>query len=52
MRTMTFWRQLKESIKEWHRDDAGQLAASTAYYTILSIAPLLIIVITTVGILL
>lgn len=52
MRTMTFWRQLTESIAEWRRDDAGQLAASTAYYTILSIAPLLIIVITTVGMLL
>lgn len=49
---MSFWKLLKESIKEWHRDDAGQLGASTAYYTILSIAPLLIIVITMVGILL
>lgn len=49
---MSFWKLLRESATEWKRDDAGQLAASTAYYTILSIAPLLIIVITMVGLLL
>lgn len=49
---MPFWKLLRESLTEWNRDDAGQLAASTAYYSILSIAPLLIVVITIVGILL
>lgn len=49
---MSFWKLLRESAVEWKRDDAGQLAASTAYYTILSIAPLLIIVITMVSLLL
>lgn len=48
----SFWNILKESIVEWRRDHAGQLAAATAYYTVFSIAPLLIIVIAIVGLLL
>lgn len=49
---MSFWKLLRESATEWKRDNAGQLAASTAYYTVFSIAPLLIIVISIVGLLL
>ena len=49
---MSFWKLLSESVTEWRRDKAGQLAAATAYYTVFSIAPLLIIVITMVGLLL
>lgn len=48
----SFWKILTESITEWRRDHAGQLAAATAYYTVFSIAPLLIIVIAIVGLLL
>lgn len=39
----------KESFKEWKEDDALQLGAALAYYTIFSIAPLLLIVIAVAG---
>lgn len=48
----SFWKLFRESVAEWQRDKAGQLAASTAYYTVFSIAPLLIIVMSVVGLLL
>lgn len=34
---------LKESLSEWSNDNAARLAAALAFYTILSIAPLIII---------
>jgi membrane protein len=40
---------LKESFKEWKEDDSLQLGAALAYYTIFSIAPLLLIVIAVAG---
>ncbi|HVG10337.1 MAG TPA: YihY/virulence factor BrkB family protein [Thermoanaerobaculia bacterium] len=40
---------LKESFNEWKEDDALQLGAALAYYTIFSIAPLLLIVIAVAG---
>src|SRR6185436_16925323 len=40
---------LKESFKEWQDDEALQLGAALAYYTIFSIAPLLLIVIAVAG---
>lgn len=49
---MSVWKIFRESVVEWRRDKAGQLAAATAYYTVFSIAPLLIIVISIVGLLL
>jgi membrane protein len=52
MHPLSFWKLLRESFTEWRRDNASQLAASTAYYTVFSIAPLLIIVISLVGLLL
>ncbi len=52
MHPLSFWKLLRESATEWRRDNASQLAASTAYYTVFSIAPLLIIVISLVGLLL
>ena len=39
------WRLLKEAFQEWNQDDASRLAAALAFYTIFSLAPLLIIVI-------
>ncbi|MGF1515800.1 MAG: YihY/virulence factor BrkB family protein [Elainellaceae cyanobacterium] len=39
------WRLLKEAFQEWNRDDASRLAAALAFYTIFSLAPLLILVI-------
>jgi membrane protein len=42
---------LKETFQEWSDDKASQLAAALAYYTIFSLAPLLLIVIALVGLL-
>ncbi|MSP12744.1 MAG: YihY/virulence factor BrkB family protein [Chloroflexi bacterium] len=43
---------LKDTFKEWNEDKAPRLAAALAYYTIFSMAPLLIIVIAIVGLVL
>jgi membrane protein len=43
------WRLLKETFQEWSEDNASRLAASLAYYTVFSLAPLLIIVIAIAG---
>lgn len=40
---------LKETISEWQKDKASRLAAALAYYTIFSLAPLLIIVVAIAG---
>src|SRR5919202_707560 len=42
-------RLLKETFQEWQEDKASRLAAALAYYTIFSIAPLLIIAIAIAG---
>ena len=44
-RASTLWNMLRETFSEWSRDGASRLAAALAYYTIFSLAPLLIIVI-------
>lgn len=40
---------LKETFQEWQNDNASLLASSLAYYTIFSLAPLVILVIAIVG---
>ncbi len=40
---------LKETFLEWNKDKASRLAAALAYYTVFSLAPLLIIVIAIAG---
>jgi membrane protein len=40
---------LKEAFQEWNDDDALDLGAALAYYTIFSIAPLLVVVIAIAG---
>jgi membrane protein len=40
---------LKEAFNEWKDDDALELGAALAYYTIFSIAPMLLVVIAIVG---
>jgi membrane protein len=40
---------LKESFKEWNDDDALSLGAALAYYTIFSLAPMLLIAISVAG---
>ncbi len=39
------WRLLKQAFQEWSQDQASQLAAALAYYTLFSLAPLLILAI-------
>jgi membrane protein len=43
------WRMLKDAFKEWNEDNAARLAAALAYYTLFSLAPLLILVIAIAG---
>ncbi len=43
------WRLLRETFAEWNDDKASQMAAALAYYTVFSLAPLLIIVIAVAG---
>jgi len=49
MNLKTMWELLKETFDEWNEDKASRLAAALAYYTVFSIAPLLIIVIAIAG---
>lgn len=46
------WTLLKTTFDEWREDKASRLAAALSYYTIFSLAPLLIIVIAIVGLIL
>lgn len=50
MNLQAIWKLLQETFKEWSDDKASRLAAALAYYTIFSIAPLLIIVIAIAGV--
>ncbi|MFN8465962.1 MAG: YihY/virulence factor BrkB family protein [Caldilineaceae bacterium] len=43
------WQMLKTTWKEWNEDEASLLAAALAYYTAVSIAPLLVLVVVIVG---
>lgn len=47
--TQQGWTLFQITINEWTRDNATRLAAALAYYTIFSIAPLLIIAIAVAG---
>ncbi|WP_414619251.1 YihY/virulence factor BrkB family protein [Calothrix sp. CCY 0018] len=49
MSVKQIWRLLKETFKEWNDDKASRLAAALSYYTIFSLAPLLIIAIAIAG---
>jgi membrane protein len=39
------WRMLREAFQAWNQDQASRLAAALAYYTLFSLAPLLILAI-------
>ena len=43
------FRLLKEAVQEWQQDKASRLAAALAYYTVFSLAPLLILVVAIAG---
>ena len=45
----TFWSLLTETFRQWSTDKPFQLAAALAYYTLFSLAPLLLIAITIAG---
>ncbi|RUR73958.1 YihY/virulence factor BrkB family protein [Chlorogloeopsis fritschii PCC 9212] len=49
MNLQTIWGLFQETFSEWQKDKASRLAAALSYYTIFSIAPLLIIVIAVAG---
>jgi len=49
MRAKSIFSMLKEAFKEWRDVEALQLGAALAYYTIFSLAPLLLVVIGIVG---
>src|SRR5918993_5377500 len=49
MRRKSIWQFLKTTISEWVEAEPFQLAAALSYYTLFSLAPLLIIVIAIAG---
>ena len=49
MNWRTIWSLLKETVDEWQQDKVGQMAAALAYYTLFSIAPLLVIAVAVAG---
>lgn len=51
MRAKEYWSLLKETGSEWLEDKAPRLGAALAYYTVFSLAPLLVIIIGIAGLL-
>jgi membrane protein len=49
MKNSTIWKFLKTTFSEWYAYDPFQMAAALAYYTLFSLAPLLIILTGIVG---
>src|SRR4051812_39102278 len=49
MDTKTILPVLKQSFSEWSEDKASRLAAALAYYTAISLAPLLVLAVTILG---
>lgn len=45
----SIWALLKQTQKEWSEDNATRLSAALAYYTLLSVAPMLVLAISIVG---
>jgi membrane protein len=49
MRITTFWRVTLRAAQDWWADNCLRLAASLAYYTALSLAPLLLLLVGLTG---
>ena len=49
MQLRTVWPILTETFRQWSEDKPFQLAAALAYYTLFSLAPLLLIAVTIAG---
>ncbi|MBC7720978.1 MAG: YihY/virulence factor BrkB family protein, partial [Pedobacter sp.] len=47
---MSIWKMIKKTISEFSNDNGMKLSASLSYYTVFSIAPLLIIAISLAGV--
>jgi len=45
----TAWSMAKQTFSEWSNDKGGRLGAALSYYTVFSLAPLLLIVISIAG---
>jgi membrane protein len=50
MNLKTVWTLLRKTFQEWQDDKASRLAAALSYYTIFSLAPLLVIALAVAGI--
>jgi len=50
MRLRDAWDTLKETANDWLDDNASRLAAALAYYSLLSLAPLLVIAVAVAGV--
>ena len=42
---------LKQTLNEWLKDKAPQLGAALAYYTVFSLAPLILVLLAIIGVL-
>ena len=49
MRWNDLWPLITEAAKEWSADNAARLGAALAYYTVFSLAPLLVIILFVIG---
>lgn len=49
MKVSHLWALIRTSVSSWYEDDAPSMGAALAYYTLFSIAPLLMIVIAVAG---
>lgn len=49
MQVKTAWQLVKDTISGWSDDNATRLAAALAFYTVLSIAPLLVLAVAVAG---
>jgi membrane protein len=49
MKVSHLWLLMKKSVSSWYADDAPSMGAALAFYTLFSIAPLLVIVIAITG---
>ena len=52
MPIMTLWHVSLRAVQDWSQDNCRRLAASLAYYTALSLAPLVLLIIGVVGLVL
>jgi membrane protein len=52
MRIKTFWRVTRRAAQDWWDDNCLRLSASLAYYTALSLAPLVLLIVGIVGLVL